>query len=84
MSDYGNLIASVKKLKPSIRIIVSAILPRHVDCDDTDSMIKAVNSELRTKLSQDLGFFLFVLIRVLLSLALIEDICMPNWIRNCI
>ena len=56
LSDYGNLIASVKKLKSSIRIIVSAILPRPVDHDDTDSMIKAVNTELRTKLSQDLGF----------------------------
>ena len=28
LSDYGNLIASVKKLKSSIRIIVSAFLPR--------------------------------------------------------
>ena len=46
----------MKKLKSSIRIIVSAILPRPVDHDDTDSMIKAVNTELRTKLSQDLGF----------------------------
>ena len=49
LSDYGNLIASVKKLKSSIRIIVSAILPRPVDHDNTDSMIKAVNMELRTK-----------------------------------
>ena len=43
LSNYGNLIASVKKLKPSIRMIVSAILPRPVDHDDTDSMITAVN-----------------------------------------
>ena len=48
LSDYGNLIASVKKLKSSIRIIVSAILPRPVDHDDTDSMRKAVNTQLRT------------------------------------
>lgn len=56
LSDFGNLIASIRKCKPSIRIIVSSILPRPVDHDITDSMIKKVNLCLRTRMSQDLGF----------------------------
>lgn len=56
IADFGNLIASIRKCKPSIRIIVSGILPRPVDHDMTDSMIKKVNLCLRTRMSSDLGF----------------------------
>ena len=56
IADYGNLILTIKKKKRSIRIVISAILPRPVDHIDTDNMIKAVNKHLRTKMAADLGF----------------------------
>ena len=56
LSDYGNLIASVKKVKPSIRIIMSAIIPRPVDHTETDPMIKSVNSCLKHRMAPDMGF----------------------------
>ena len=40
IADYGNLIPVIKKNNSSIRIIMSAILPRPVDHDETDEMIK--------------------------------------------
>ena len=39
LSHYGNLIGSIKVKKPSIRIIMSSILPRPYDHEDTDIMI---------------------------------------------
>ena len=44
ISDFGNLIGICKKVKPSIQIIVSAILPRPVDHSDTDPMIIITHS----------------------------------------
>ena len=42
LSDFGNLIASIRKTKPDIRIILSGILPKRVDHNVTDPMIKYV------------------------------------------
>lgn len=55
-SDYGNLIATIRKLNPSIHIIVSAIIPRPVDHIETDSMIRSVNKCLKDRMSIDMGF----------------------------
>lgn len=56
VSDFGNLIASIRKAKPDIRIIISSILPRPVDHHVTDPMIKDVNRFLNLEMSRDLGF----------------------------
>lgn len=56
VSDFGNLVAQIRQKKPSIRIIISSILPRPLDHVDTDSMIKAVNSHLKTVMASDLNF----------------------------
>lgn len=56
MSDFGNLIARIKKKKSSMRIIVSSILPRPCDHDKTDNMIKDFNKSLRLEMASDLGF----------------------------
>ena len=56
VSDFGNLIGICKKMKPSIQIIVSAILPRPVDHSDTDPMIRTVNKQLNKVLSKTLRF----------------------------
>ena len=37
IADYGNLIPTIKKKKRSIRIVISAILPRPVDHIDIDT-----------------------------------------------
>ena len=56
VSDFGNLIAQIKKKKPSIRIIISTILPSPLYHVDTDNMIKKVNTHLRTVMAPDLNF----------------------------
>lgn len=44
ISDYGNLIGICRKMKPKINIVLSAILPRPVDYNKTDPLIRRVNS----------------------------------------
>lgn len=56
ISDFGNLIATIRGSKPNIRIIVSSILPRPVDHQDTDPKIRKVNAYLKTVMSKDLNF----------------------------
>ena len=57
ITDYGNLIPIIKKKIRSIRIIISAILPRPEDHDDTDSMLKkGLKKCLHTKMGPDLDF----------------------------
>lgn len=56
ISDFGNLIAMCRKVKPSIKIIVSAILPRPVDHDITEPVIKQVNSYLLKRMSKNMNF----------------------------
>ena len=56
IADYGNLIPTIKKRKRSIRVIISAILPRPCDHEFTDPIIKDVNKCLRSAMGPDLGF----------------------------
>lgn len=56
ISDYGNLIGICRKVKPSINIIMSAILPRPVDHENTDIMIKRVNGYLQRNMSKSMNF----------------------------
>lgn len=56
LSDFGNLIANIRKLNPHIRIIVSSILPRPVDHTLTDSIIRNINVQLEKSLSKTLNF----------------------------
>lgn len=55
MSDYGNLIAQIKKIKPTIKVIISAILPRPLDHQVTDQVIREINNKLKNYLAPDLG-----------------------------
>lgn len=56
ISDYGNLIGVCRKVKPSINIVVSAILPRPIDHKITDPVIREVNSYLNKFMSKDMNF----------------------------
>ena len=56
LSDFGNLIGRIKIKKPSIRIIVSSILPIPFDHTETDGMIKEINRVLNKEMGPDLGF----------------------------
>lgn len=56
VSDFGNLIAVCRKVKSSIRIIVSAIIPRPVDHFVTDPVIRRVNSYLFKNMSKNMNF----------------------------
>ena len=56
VSDYGNLVAQIRNKKPSIRVIISSILPRPVDHSVTDKMIKDINNHLRTVMTPDQNF----------------------------
>lgn len=56
IADYGNLIPIIKNKKRSIKIIMSAIIPRPIDNTDTDEMVKKVNKCLRSEMAPDLGF----------------------------
>ena len=56
VSDYGNLVAQIRNKKPSIRVIISSILPRPVDHSATDKMIKDINYHLRTVMAPDQNF----------------------------
>lgn len=54
-SDYANLVATTKSLNQNIGIIFSAILPRPVDHEITDPIIRSVNKELECSLTKHLG-----------------------------
>ena len=53
VSDFANLIGIIRKVKPRINVIISAILPRPVDHEDTDEMIRRINFHLNNKMSKD-------------------------------
>ncbi|XP_053399829.1 uncharacterized protein LOC123529329 isoform X1 [Mercenaria mercenaria] len=55
-SDFSNLIAAIRTENPSIRIIVSSVLPRPVDHEITESCIKEYNRFLEDILAADLDF----------------------------
>ena len=65
MSDFGNLVVKIRQKKPSIRIIISSILPRPLDHVDTDSMLRGVNTHLGTVVASDLNFHFIHSLRAL-------------------
>ena len=56
ISHFGNLIGICKKQKPSIQIIVSAILPRPKDHSISDPMIRSINKQLNKVMSKSMRF----------------------------
>ena len=56
LSDFGNLIGVCRKIKPSINICISAIIPRPIDHSVTDLVISEVNSYLNKEMSKDMQF----------------------------
>lgn len=56
VSDYGNLIGICRQAKPNINIIMSAILPRPVDHDKTDNIIRRINAYLCKNMSKSMNF----------------------------
>ena len=56
ISDFGNLLGVVRKLKPTIKIIISSILPRPVDYDNTDNPSRRVNGYLEKFMSKTMKF----------------------------
>lgn len=55
ISDYGNLIGTCRKQNPSIHIIISAILPRPLDHEWSDPIIRRINSYLNRTMSKSLN-----------------------------
>lgn len=56
ISDYGNLIGIIRRRKPDISILISAILPRPKDHKLTDELIKKVNGYLEKQMSKTSRF----------------------------
>ena len=56
ISDYGNLVGICRKKKPSIQIILSAILPRPKEHKITDPVIRDVNKYLKDVMSKSMRF----------------------------
>ena len=84
ISDFGNLIGICKKMKPSIQITVSAILPRPVDHSDTDPMIRSVNKQLNKVLSKTLRFNFAPSYSHLCMLDLLDENCLRRRTEACI
>ena len=56
ISDFGNLIGICRKQKPGIKIIISSIIPRPVDFDNTDNPSRRVNGYLEKFMSKKMNF----------------------------
>lgn len=56
LSDFGNLIGVIKKKNPKINIIISSILPRPKDYDQTDGFTRKINSYLLNNMSKPYNF----------------------------
>lgn len=56
LSDFGNLIGIIRKKKPKINIIISSILPRPKDYDQTDIFTRKINSYLLNNMSKPYKF----------------------------
>lgn len=59
ISDYGNLIGICRKIKPKINIIISAILPRPLDHEKTDPLIRRLNSYILKNMTKHLNIRFF-------------------------
>ena len=56
MFDFGNLLGIVRKKYPKIFIIISSILPRPKNYDETDDFTRRINSYLLDKMSKPYDF----------------------------
>lgn len=56
LSDFGNLIGIIRKKKPKIKIIISSILPRPKDYNQTDIFTRKINSYLLNNMSKTYNF----------------------------
>ena len=56
ISDFGNIIGICRQKKPSIQIVVSAILPRPVDLAVTDTVRRNVNDYIQKHMSKSMRF----------------------------
>ena len=56
ISDFGNLVGVCRKVNPTIRIIISAIIPRPVDHTVTDTVIRKINGYLAKEMSKNMNF----------------------------
>ena len=55
IKDYANLLGIIRKLHPTVQIIVSAIIPRPCDYDVSDPMVRDINSYLNKVMSRDMN-----------------------------
>ena len=55
-SDYGNLVGICRRKYPKINIIMSAIIPRPRDHQNTDDPIKRINFYMEKTMSKTLNF----------------------------
>ena len=55
-SDYGNLVGICRRKYPKINIIMSAIIPRPKDHDNTEDPIKRINSYMEKVMSLNFKF----------------------------
>ena len=56
IKDYANLLGIIRKLHPTVQIIVSAIIPRPCDYKVSDPMVRDINSYLNKVMSRDMNF----------------------------
>ena len=56
ISDFGNLIGICRNTKPGIKITISAIVPRLVDDEETEPLLKKINGYLDKTMSKKINF----------------------------
>ena len=55
-SDFGNLLGVCRKVKLDIKIIISAMIPRPVDHEESGHFLKKINAYLLKTMSKNLNF----------------------------
>ena len=56
ISDFGNLLGVCREIKPCIKIAISAIIPRPVDHEESDEVVRKINSYLSKTMSKNMNF----------------------------
>lgn len=59
ISDYGNFVGICRRINPKIKIVISAILPRPVDHEITDPLIRRINNYILKNMSKNLNIRFF-------------------------
>lgn len=59
ISDYGNFVGICRKINPKINIVISAILPRPVDHEKTDPLIRRINTYVLKNMTKNLNIRFF-------------------------